>query len=118
VCPLFLPVSALPLAGIFTGECSADPGALIPLDTLRECCNRGYARDTCQRAAAIDADAATFLVKSDREGTVQIAWAIEKNHHPVSVGTLAVGPSPEKPDTLAIQAGAIAAMYRRRKGRN
>jgi hypothetical protein len=90
-CPLFLPASRLaPLDDLYGGECAAEAGALIPVDMLRQCCNAGYARDSCRRAAQSDADAFRFLIKANRDGVVDIAWSSERNHHPVAVGTLAV----------------------------
>ena len=136
-CPLFLPSSPLgdliqdgmPLGEIYGGECSADAGALIPIDTLRHCCNFGYAAAQCERARRAHADAARYLIKSDREGVVEVAWSVEKNHHPVAVGTLLIGtadaPS-SKPDhcepidrsePIDLQARAAAASYLRRTGR-
>ncbi|MGA2712498.1 MAG: hypothetical protein ABSG41_05270 [Bryobacteraceae bacterium] len=111
-CPLFLPAS--PLAG-FTdfhgGECAAQPGALIPLDTLRRCCNTGYARATCEHAAQSDADAFRFLIKSNRDGVVGVAWSIERDHHPVAVGTFLVTSPFGVEGPLERQARACAAAY-------
>jgi hypothetical protein len=111
-CPLFLPAS--PLAG-FTdlqgGECATQPGALIPLDTLRRCCNTGYARATCEHAAQSDADAFRFLIKSNCDGVVGVAWSIERDHHPVAVGTLLVTGTAAVEGPLERQARACAAAY-------
>jgi len=85
---------------------------------LRECCNRGYARESCQKAAHAEADAARFLVQSDRDGWIEVAWATERNHHPVAVGTLRLeteGPPGTEP--LERQARAVACVYLRQKGR-
>lgn len=119
MCPLFLPATAMPLTGLFTGECAAanEPGP-IPMDTLRECCNRGYARAACSRAATIEADAAQFLIKSDHEGVIEVAWALERNHHPVEVGTMRVSGSRTSNDALACQAHAHAEHYRTQRGRS
>src|SRR5580698_11249586 len=90
-CPLFLPAS--PLMGftdLYGGECAAKTGALIPVDVLRQCCNAGYARDSCQRAGQSDADAFRFMIKANRDGVIEVAWSSERNHHPVAVGSLAV----------------------------
>jgi len=108
----------MPLTGIFLGECSADSGAVIPPDTLRHCCNPGHARAMCARAAAIETDAVQLLVTSDHEGVIEIAWAMERNHHPVAVGKLPTSRNPESANpTLNAQARAFAAQYRRQKGR-
>ena len=113
-CPLF--VTASPLKGftdLYGGECAAEAGALIPVDVLRHCCNTGYARGSCQRAAQSDADAFRFLIKANRGGVVDVAWSSERNHHPVAVGTLTVdcrlGTAQTGP--LESQARACAAAY-------
>jgi hypothetical protein len=90
-CPLFLPSS--PLAGfsdLYAGECSADIGANIQAHTLRQCCNTGYARGCCERAARAEADVFRFAIKANRAGAVDVAWSSERNHHPVAVGMLTV----------------------------
>jgi len=88
-CPLFLPASPLtPLSDLYGGECAAEAVALSS-DTLL-CCNAGYARSSCGRAAQSGTDAFRFLVKANHDGVVDVAWSSERNHHPVAVGTLAV----------------------------
>lgn len=111
-CPLFLPVS--PLAGfadLHGGECAAQPGASIPIDTLRRCCNNGYARAVCGHAAQSDADAFRFLIKSHRDGAVGVAWSIERDHHPVAVGTLLVTNAVASEGPLERQARACVQAY-------
>ena len=112
----------MPLTGLFTGECAASPGAFLPLDRLRDCCNPGHARTRCPQADTIEPDAVQFLVKSDRDGVIEVAWAIEKNHHPVAVGTLQISSPPAPPiaqydPPLQHQARAFAFNYLRQKGR-
>jgi len=93
-CPLFIPSSPLgdlattsaPLGDVYAGGCAADPLAEIEPDTLRRCCNRGYARGCCERAAQSDSDAVRVLVRADNGRVVEVAWAIERDHHPVAVG--------------------------------
>jgi hypothetical protein len=118
-CPLFVPAS--PLAGftdLYGGECAAETGALIPVDVLRQCCNAGYARASCQRAAQSDADAFRFLIKANHDGVVDVAWSSERNHHPVAVGTLAVDCKTGAAQTgpLESQARACATAYLRQIG--
>jgi hypothetical protein len=118
-CPLFLPVS--PLAGFaseasslgdfYGGECAVQPAALIPVDTLRRCCNAGYGRALCEHAARSDADAFHFLIKSRNDGVVQVAWSSERNHHPVAVGILPVSGPSDSADPLERQARAFASAY-------
>jgi hypothetical protein len=111
-CPLFLPAS--PLAGftnLHGGECAAQPDTLIPVDTLRRCCNTGYARAACTHAAQSDADAFRFLIKSNSNGVVGVAWSSERNHHPVAVGTLLVPGAASADSPLERQARAYVAAY-------
>src|SRR4051794_20053260 len=84
-CPLFLPAAPLrgfaaeatPLGELYDGRCAADPDNAIAPETLRRCCNRGYARGICDRAAAAEADAFRFIVHSDENGIVTVAWSAE-----------------------------------------
>ena len=108
-CPLFLPSSRLAGTPYFEGFCAADPLVPVPGDTLRTCCNRGYARNLCGRAAETDADAFQFLVKARTFAGVEVAWSIERNHHPFAVGTLLLtGSHPESMEPLERQALAAA----------
>src|SRR6185312_14557901 len=126
-CPLFIPSSPLgdlataaaPLGDLYAGRCAASPGMEIEPDTLRRCCNLGYARRRCERAAQADTDAVRVLVRADDGRHVQVAWAIERDHHPVAVGVetveVAAGdvdPS-GSPDALAAQVRACASAYAR-----
>jgi hypothetical protein len=93
-CPLFIPSSPLgdlvaasaPLGDVYAGRCAASPGADVEPDTLRRCCNPGYARRRCDRAAQAESDAVRVMVRADDGRQVQVAWAIERDHHPVAVG--------------------------------
>ena len=119
-CPLFLPASPLTdFEDLYGGECSGEAGALIPVDILRQCCNAGYARDSCRRAAQSDADAFRFLIKANRDGVVNVAWSSERNHHPVAVGTLAVDCNQDTTEAkpLERQARTCAVAYLRQIGR-
>jgi hypothetical protein len=124
-CPLFLPVSPLtglppeaaPLGDLYGGECAAAPGSLIPLDILRRCCNTGYARAACSRAGQANADATRFLIRADRDGVIEVAWASERNHHPVAVGTVQVTEASEGNEPLERQARACVAAYLRQRRR-
>lgn len=123
-CPLFIPSSpagelvsaAMPLGDLYDGTCAADPLFAIPADTLRRYCNFGYARGYCGLASQSDADATRFLVTAGRAGMVEIAWAVERNHHPVAVGTMEIDTSfaAALADPLKCQARACAAAYARR----
>ena len=112
-CPLFLPSS--PLAGfsdLYAGACAADNCAAIPVDTLRQYCNAGYARGFCERAAQSDADSFRFAIKANRDGAVDVAWSSERNHHPVAVGMLTVnGASADAAFPLERQARVYAEAY-------
>jgi hypothetical protein len=125
-CPLFLPAAPLPgfapestpLGELYDGRCSADPGGVIPPETLRRCCNRGYARGVCARAAATHPDAFRFLVKADDGDTVTLAWSSERDHLPLAAGSLVVtARSAASGEPLELQARACAAAYRRLAGK-
>jgi hypothetical protein len=112
-CPLFLPE----LSDSDKGHCAGDPAAIIPADILLRCCNRGYARGFCERAAGSEADAMRFLVKSHRGGgTVVVAWSIERNHHPLAVGSFEVTETMTTERPLERQARACAEAYLRQVG--
>jgi hypothetical protein len=118
-CPFFLPASPLAsLEDLYGGECAAGVGMPISADVLRQCCNAGYARGSCGRAAQSDSDAFRFTVKANHNGIVDVAWSSERNHHPVAVGTLAVdcnrGTTESMP--LEMQARAHAVAYLRQIG--
>ena len=121
-CPLFIPTSPLgeliavaaPLGDLYGGHCAADRSAVIEPETLRRCCNFGYARGCCARAAKSDADAARFMVRAAHGSVVDIAWAVERNHHPVAVGRMEIETTFEPgDDLLARQAHACARSYMR-----
>ena len=125
-CPLFLPVAPLPgfapeatpLGELYDGRCAADPGGVIPPETLRRCCNRGYARHLCERAAATHPDAFRFLVKKDGGDTITVAWSSERDHLPLATGTVSIAAdSAPSADPLKLQARAHAAAYRRLAGK-
>lgn len=111
-CPLFLPSSPLSdFEDACDGECAAQRGAVIPADTLRRRCNTGYARDVCEHAAKSESDALRFLIKSHRNGVVQVAWSSERDHHPVAVGTLEITSTGGVDDPLERQARVCVASY-------
>jgi hypothetical protein len=121
-CPLFIPSSPLgelasgsaPLGDLYGGNCAAAPDQAVDPETLRRYCNFGYGRGHCSRAAQSDADAVRFMVRAARGSVVEIAWAVERNHHPVAVGSMEIDArlSPSG-DVLARQAHACAAAYAR-----
>jgi hypothetical protein len=90
--------------------------ATIEPETLRRYCNFGYARGHCPRAAQADADAARFMIRSAQGSVVEIAWAVERNHHPVAVGRMEIetnGDAAPGDNVLARQACACARAYMR-----
>jgi hypothetical protein len=113
-CPLFIPSSPLgdpataaaPLGDLYAGQCAASPDAKIEPDTLRRCCNLGYARRRCERAAQADSDAVRVLVRADDGLKVQVAWSIERDHHPVAVGVETV----EVVDGETTSSGSLTAL--------
>jgi hypothetical protein len=123
---LFLPTTPLaaavpaaaPLGDLHNGVCAAAPGAAIDNTILQRCCNNGYGRSECPRAAASEADAARFLIRSHHEDTIEIAWAQERDHHPFGVGVLQFSPEmAESAEPLQRQAAAFAMCYLRQNGR-
>lgn len=117
-CPLFLPSSPLSdFDDIYSGECAAQPGAPISTDTLRQRCNPGYARTSCEHAAKSQSDAFRFLIKSHHAGSVEVAWSSERDHHPVAVGSSVVTSLALVDDPLERQARACAAAYLGQKSR-
>ena len=124
-CPLFLPTTPLvaavpaaaPLGDLHNGFCAAAPDIAIDAGILRRCCNNGYGRGECSRAAASEADAARFLIRSHREDTIEVAWAQERDHHPFGVGILQFSPEMmESAEPLHRQAAAFAMCYLRQNG--
>lgn len=90
--------------------------AAIEPETLRRYCNFGYGRGHCPRADQSDADAARFMIRAAQGSVVEIAWALERNHHPVAVGRMEIdtaGYRTADEDTLTCQAGACARAYMR-----
>jgi hypothetical protein len=134
-CPLFIPSAPLgelvsitaPLGDLYGGGCAADPSAAIDRETLLRCCNFGYARRHCDRAAQSDADAVRLMVRAENGNVVEIAWAVERDHHPVAVGVSQIDTadfdtadvdiaSAKGAGVLARQAWACAAAYKRQTG--
>ncbi len=125
-CPFFLPSNPLsgalpaaaPLGDLHAGTCAAAPDAAIDPAVLRHGCNYGYARVQCPRAAKAEVDAARFLICSDRDGMVEVAWAQERDHHPFGVGTRLYSPElATSTAPLDRQIAAYATCYLRQKGR-
>jgi hypothetical protein len=128
-CPQFIPSLPLgeivsgapPLGELYRGNCALDPEAAIPPEIIRRYCNFGYAKGCCERAAHLDADAARFLVKREYSGVVEVAWSLERNHHPVAVGVIEVAANAAEitqPNPLSRQAQACAAAYLRQTSRS
>jgi hypothetical protein len=118
-CPLFMPGSLLPLSDIYAGGCAANSAAILSTEKLARCCNPGYARTLCEEAAAAEADSYRFLVRSDDGSSIEVAWATERNHHPIAVGTLHIGRVPNRAvGPLEHQARVCAQAYLYRTGRD
>ena len=116
-CPLFLPGGPLPLSDIFGGVCSADPASELSVDKLTRCCNPGHARGLCEHAATVGADSHRFLVRADDGVTIEVAWAAERNHHPLAAGTLRITRVLEPANgPLEHQARACATAYLHQTG--
>lgn len=99
-CPCFEPRDKLPwsawpgryrppLGRPYAGVCRSQPDTEFEPDreTLVSACNRGYARDTCNRVPPDAPDAVRYsLAESDA-----VRWAIEREHMPVDCGTARPG---------------------------
>jgi len=117
-CPLFLPGSLLPLSDIYAGKCSADSRISLSIETLTRCCNPGYARAVCPYAARTETDSHRFLVTSDDGGSIEVAWASERDHHPVAVGKVCFKHAPDAVSgPLEHQARAFVLTYLHQTGR-
>ncbi len=82
----------MPLGDTWSGTCHADAASpFMPDETaLSHLCNMGYARRTCPHFPENQkCDAVRFLIVSDRDQIIQIAYAVERDHHPEMHGTLA-----------------------------
>ncbi len=81
----------LPLGDPYTGICAVDPMREWRPDdtTLRECCNRGYARKKCPRFPD-DAgpDAVRFTVSREQNGLLKIHYVVEKDRRPLEHGPM------------------------------
>lgn len=106
-CPLFLPSASR--GDYYAGECAAALGEPVPADILRHCCNTGYARGVCARAAQAEGDSIQFVIRADNGGVIEIGWSLERNHHPLKVGCMTMPLSPVTP--LEFQARAIGSAY-------
>lgn len=132
-CPYFYPevkwdgklagsAPQFPLGDFYQGTCRAGATEFRPdWDRLRKCCNMGYARPQCPRFPA-DAgpDAVRFTIVRDRQGAIDLYYAIEKNHSPYEHGpfeydreTRALSSTPANA-ALGSQARAYVESYLRR----
>ncbi len=134
-CPYFFPVEKfadkawakpprLPLGDPYTGLCCADPLREWRPDeaTLRDLCNRGYARRRCSRFPDdASPDAVRFTVSADLGSVLKLYYVIEKNRSPVEHGPMEYSSETGQllPDTagglLQKQAQAYIDSYLRRK---
>ena len=129
-CPFFEPLerrsrasdvrdAMLPLGDSWAGLCRAVPDQPVPPAEadLRPLCNLGYARGNCARFPGSDGpDAVRFAIKQDTGGSLDIAYVVERDHHPFANGNLLdPAPAPVSGELLARQAAAYAESYRRRK---
>lgn len=96
-CPYFIPDAIhpgllwphrrrLPLGEAFTGRCAAHADQACD-DSALAACNVGYA-DCPHLPEDRTADAIRFLVRADSAELVQVQYACERRHLPVSSGVL------------------------------
>ncbi len=130
-CPYFYPVTPgkngsamLPLGDRWEGVCRAAPDAPRKADeSLVQLCNMGYARGQCPHFPTGDGpDSVRFTVKGSGNGSVNLYYAIERDHHPFAHGPLtylpASGELADRPasEILDRQARAYAESYIWRAG--
>ena len=96
-CPYFRPVAImaparwtnpprLSLLDAFDGVCEAGTDAGAPDDeTLKECCNTGYARGRCER---FPADAPWDAVRFTATGAGGFRYVFEKDYAPAESGSV------------------------------
>ena len=81
----------MPLGDTWSGTCHADAASPFTPDenALSHLCNMGYARRTCSHFPEKQmCDAVRFLIVSDRDQMIHVAYAMERDHHPDAHGTL------------------------------
>ncbi len=108
---------------MFTGVCCAAPETSKPDETtLRQLCNRGYARKRCPRFPDDSAsDAVRFSVTEDTGDQVRVVYVIEKNHFPVEHGPIEYSLGQARftgshtSELLAAQARAYVESYLRKR---
>jgi hypothetical protein len=82
----------MPLGDTWSGACHADAASPFTPDVrvLSDLCNMGYARGKCPHFPENQTcDALRFLITSDRDDTIQVAYSMERDHYPEAHGTLA-----------------------------
>ena len=129
-CPYFYPVARfesspwsvpprLPLGDAFSGECRAPGNSSQPDETrLREVCNIGYGRHSCDQFPAQSvADAIRFHVASDAGELIRIQYVFEKDCWPSEHGEVDFGASHfgAPAATLRRQAEVFVQSYLRRR---
>ncbi len=114
----------LPLGDPHTGVCRVDPMRewMPDSETLKECCNIGYARQRCSRFPEGDGpDAMRFSVVTDADAVLKIFFVAEHDHEPSEHGNLECSADSGKflggsaNELIQAQAEAYAASYIRRK---
>jgi hypothetical protein len=137
-CPYFDPVrprtiaigapgAMLPLGDSWLGLCRATAGQPWEPDqaSLAALCNLGYARGSCPRFPAEEADrgpdAVRFTISRDDGRSVEVRYVVERDHHPFAHGGLEFSRAaaafvvPPPAETLHRQARAYVTSYLRRK---
>lgn len=82
----------MPLGDTWSGTCHADAASPFTPDenALSHLCNMGYARATCAHFPEKQmCDAVRFLIVSDRDQIIQVAYSMERDHYPEAHGKLA-----------------------------
>lgn len=129
-CPHFEPTkqradaaTLLPLRDFWFGVCHAGAGGFEPDERLLgDCCNMGYARGKCARfPQGAGPDAVRFAIARDADQRIVVSFAVERDHHPHSQGSLEFSRTEgkfvaaESDRLIEKQAGAYVASYLRRR---
>ena len=97
----------LPLVDAHDGVCEAAAATWEPdLETLKECCNFGYARGRC---AHFPAGASFDAVRFSMNGAGEVRYVLEKDYAPLEHGA-----RQDLSGRLAAQADAFAVAWGRR----
>ena len=107
-----------PLGAPHDGVCRAGPEPVHPeAETLRDCCNMGYAAGRCPRFRGGEGEAVRFSVARPN-GATCVRWLLEAEGLPLLAGSVTAealesgDPLPHAPCRVGVQLRAYWAAYR------